>query len=112
MTIAHLSGLWLAFENKTMKLRKKHSLLRLFQRAEVDLVLHGHHHDNCEYKLSGTRFMNAGGTVMGPDPSTFNVNLVRYEGQCMHTETRRIPSDAPPVLNHNVDQGELVYIAA
>ncbi len=107
-----LSGLWLAFENKTMKLRKKQSLLRLFERSKVDLVLHGHHHDNCEYKRSGIHFMNAGGTLMGPDSSTLNVNLVTFEGQRMQTETHRIHADSPLVLKAAVHQGALVQIAA
>jgi hypothetical protein len=55
-----LSGLRLAVENKTMKLREMHPLLRLFERRQDELVLHGHYHDNCEYVRNGIRFMNGG----------------------------------------------------
>jgi 3',5'-cyclic AMP phosphodiesterase CpdA len=107
-----LSGLWLAFESKTMKLRKKKPLLRLFERSKVDLVLHGHHHDNCRYRRNSLSFMNAGGTLMGPDASTLNLNVVRIEDQQLHTEIHRIPSDSSFVLKHAVHREEPVQIAA
>jgi len=100
-----LSGLWLAFENKTMKLRKKQPLLRLLARNRVELVLHGHHHDNCEYTRNGIRFMNAGGTLMGPDPTMLSVNLAKVSEGDMRTEINHMPAE-PPYLFVVTPQGE------
>jgi predicted phosphodiesterase len=87
-----MAGLWLAVENQTMKLRKKRALLKLFQRHHVGVVLHGHHHENCEYRRDGIRFLNGGGSLMGPDPTTLLVNTLIIDGSRIRTEILRVPA--------------------
>jgi predicted phosphodiesterase len=107
-----LSGLWLALENKTMKLRKKPALLRLFARIRVELVLHGHHHTNCEYTSNGILFMNGGGTVMGPDPSVLSVNLVRLDGANLRTGIQNLQTFPACIPTSSALDGEPTQIAA
>ncbi len=87
-----MTGLWLAVENQTMKLRRKRTLLKLFRRHHVDVVLHGHHHQNCEYRRDGIRFLNGGGCLMGPDPSALFVNTLTIDGARIRTDIQRIPA--------------------
>lgn len=85
-----MAGIWLAVENQTMKLRKKRTLLNLLRRHDVDVVLHGHHHENCEYTRDGVRFLNGGGCVLGPDPASLSINTLEVEGAEIRTEIHRI----------------------
>jgi 3',5'-cyclic-AMP phosphodiesterase len=87
-----MAGLWLAVENQTMKLRKKRTLLKLLRRHHVDAVLHGHHHQNCEYRREGIRFLNGGGCLMGPDPSALYVNTLTIDGARIRTDIQTIPA--------------------
>jgi len=111
-TTGVLAGLWLAIENKTMKLKKKRSLLRLLARHRVELVLHGHHHDNCEYHRSGVHFMNGGGSLMGPTPSEVGVNIIRIEQGRMRTEIHRIGLPLSPRMDGGLLAEHAVQIAA
>ncbi|MFO7447466.1 MAG: metallophosphoesterase [Ignavibacteriaceae bacterium] len=69
-------SLWQNIEKQTMKLRKKKRLLKLFNTHQVDLVLHGHIHENIEYERKGVKFLNAGGCIKGCTENSFNINFV------------------------------------
>ncbi len=57
------NSLWQIIEKQTMKLRKKKRLFSLFKQYGVDLVLHGHLHEQREYHRKSARFLNAGASV-------------------------------------------------
>jgi 3',5'-cyclic AMP phosphodiesterase CpdA len=59
-----LNSIWNSVEGQTMKLRGKKKLLELFKAAGVELVLHGHLHENREYERNGVRIVNGGGSVL------------------------------------------------
>jgi 3',5'-cyclic AMP phosphodiesterase CpdA len=90
-----LAGVWNAVESHTMKLRGKKPLLRLLRRHGVDIVLHGHLHENSGYTRDGVRFLNGGGSVLGPSPRHLGFNLVTLTRDGVRMEVRAIPA-APP----------------
>ncbi|MFN0156543.1 MAG: metallophosphoesterase family protein, partial [Bacteroidota bacterium] len=101
-----MHSVWGAIERETMKLRDKKSLLKLFRENDVALVLHGHHHVSSEYERKGLRFMNAGGSVVGPSTDNLSVNFISVTATRIDTEIHRIPVDAsaisrlkPPLLH-------------
>jgi predicted phosphodiesterase len=87
-------GLWGAVERQTMKLRGKKKLLKLFARHGIGLVLHGHVHLTQDYRRSGIRFLNAGGSLLGPVPGELTVNLLRIENSRVHVEVHHLPAAA------------------
>jgi 3',5'-cyclic AMP phosphodiesterase CpdA len=87
-----LQNVWGMIERQTMKLRGKTKLFTLFRKSGVDLVLHGHVHENREYVRRGVRFLNGGGTVMGDDPSMVHINLIRVTAGHPDIKILRIPA--------------------
>ncbi len=67
---------WQNIEKQTMKLRKKKRLFNLFNRYEIDLVLHGHFHEMGEYKRKGIRFLNAGGSLKSNSDNLIGINFI------------------------------------
>ncbi len=87
---------WQNIEKQTMKLRKKKRLLNLFKIFDVDLVLHGHLHETMEYKRKGIRFLNAGGSLKGPDANEMKINFIDINPSSIKTKTKALipePSD-------------------
>jgi len=69
-----LQSVWGAIERRTMKLHGKKRLFELFRQCNVAVVLHGHVHMNEEYTRKGVRFINGGGSLLGPARGTaFNL---------------------------------------
>ncbi|MFA3784067.1 metallophosphoesterase [Melioribacteraceae bacterium 4301-Me] len=70
------NALWDKIESYTMKLRGKKKLFKLFLQNKIDLVLHGHSHEMCDYHRKGIRFLNAGASVEGKSelPSYFMID--------------------------------------
>jgi 3',5'-cyclic AMP phosphodiesterase CpdA len=69
-------SLWNAIEVQTMKLRGKKELLELYAEGGVDLVMHGHMHENREYHRKGIRCLNGGGAVLQGGSEDVRVNIV------------------------------------
>ncbi len=67
---------WQNIEKQTMKLRKKKRLFNLFNRYDIDLVLHGHYHELSEYKREGIRFLNAGGSLKNNSKNLIGLNFI------------------------------------
>jgi 3',5'-cyclic AMP phosphodiesterase CpdA len=55
--------LWNKIEGFTLKLRGKKKLIKLFRKNKVDLVLHGHSHENKHYQRMGIDFFNSAGSI-------------------------------------------------
>ena len=54
--------------SRFMKLENRNETMQLLIEHDIDLVLHGHHHENGEYWISGDmlRVLNGGGSYYGP----------------------------------------------
>ncbi|MFA6469167.1 MAG: metallophosphoesterase [Bacteroidota bacterium] len=80
--MSSLERMWTAIESVTLKLRKKKRLIKLFSRANVAAVLHGHVHCHGTYIKHGLTFANAGATIVPAKHShqAFHLFSVRAGG--------------------------------
>jgi 3',5'-cyclic AMP phosphodiesterase CpdA len=85
-----VSSVWDAIERQTMKLHGKKPLCRLFEANDVELVLHGHLHRSVEYRRKGVRFLNGGGSILGPVPGELGVNIVTVRDREIEVEIERV----------------------
>jgi len=90
-----MHSLWGAIERQTMKLRKKKSLIGLFRKHGVELVLHGHSHESRAYERKGVSFLNGGATVIGTLSDGLHVNFLTLTSHGISTEIHRLPSEVP-----------------
>jgi len=89
-----LNSVWGAIERQTMKLYGKGRLFDLFREHRVAVVLHGHVHTNTEYERKGVRFINGGGSLLGPlGDIAFNLLSVTQDG--VESRTITIPDELP-----------------
>jgi len=85
-------------EREANKLRKKNRLLKLFQKHDVELILHGHEHESLDYWLKGLHFLNAGGCIDKNKPGELKLNLITINSKTIESEVRIIPdSDIKPI---------------
>ena len=94
-----MHGIWAAIERRTLKLHGKKDLLKLFWQHNVELVLHGHLHENSKYRRKGIQFLNAGASVLGANPMELNVNIVTIADQRIEQETRTFRVDVTTETN-------------
>jgi len=80
-----------SIERYAGKLRKKKRLMNLFDRFNINLILHGHLHESTEYIRKGLRFMNAGGAIDKNKPGKLKINLITISPDWIKTEIRTIP---------------------
>jgi 3',5'-cyclic AMP phosphodiesterase CpdA len=83
-----MRAIWNTIEARTMKLRGKKRLLSLFSEANVELVLHGHVHENIEYSRQGIRFVNMGASMLGTSNNSVWCNLVSLTRKGITTERK------------------------
>jgi len=105
-----IHSIWNAIEGQTMKLRGKKKLLNLFARSGVDLVLHGHVHENLEYYRSGVRCLNGGGSVMENSGLDAKLHLISIAGNVLRIREVFLAeaSDRARV----VEKGVVAHVAA
>ncbi len=70
------SSLWQMVEMQTMKLRKKKRLFEMLKGHKVDLVLHGHLHEQKEYNRKGIRFLNSGASINNSTRRKLFLNII------------------------------------
>jgi predicted phosphodiesterase len=97
-----VSGLWQSMEKQTMKLRKKKRLFNLFNMYTVDLVLHGHFHENTEYVRKGIKFLNAGASVKSNIPNELQINFIEINSSKIITETHKLIAGSAIVTHRNI----------
>ncbi len=103
-----LNNVWNAIEAQTLKLRKKKRLLELFQRSGVELVLHGHVHENREYVRKGIRFVNTGAALLG-STSTSHATLITADLSGLQTQLHTVHHVAKPASAADTQRnGELI----
>jgi 3',5'-cyclic AMP phosphodiesterase CpdA len=102
------SGIWQNIEKQTMKLRKKKRLFRLFNMYNVDLVLHGHVHENVVYKRKSINFLNAGSSIKTSHNNHIKINVIDTDKRTLNTIiynaktaelVKTVPLSEEPVLN-------------
>jgi len=93
-----MHSIWGAVENQTMKLRSKRDLLNLFRKHSINLVVHGHLHENREYTKKGIRFMNGGGSILNNDLPQLYVNIIKITSAGVTTELRVLRSALKPLI--------------
>jgi 3',5'-cyclic AMP phosphodiesterase CpdA len=86
-----LERLWSAVESATLKLRKKKRLLKLFSKANVVKVLHGHVHQHGLYKKDGITFVNAGATIVPAKNSQQAFHFINIRENGIETENMVLP---------------------
>ena len=68
-------------EQATLKLRGKRKLLKMFERGNVDLVLHGHVHFTAGYSRKGIECLNGAGAVYPVNPNEeLKYNVIEIDG--------------------------------
>ncbi len=70
------SSLWQMVEMQTMKLRKKKRLFAMLNEHKVDLILHGHLHEQKEYNRRGIRFLNSGASIKNNTRGKLFLNII------------------------------------
>jgi 3',5'-cyclic AMP phosphodiesterase CpdA len=68
--------IWNMIEGYTMKLRGKKKLLKLFKGNSVGLLLHGHSHENKEYKRMGIPIYNSAGSIDNENETLSILNTI------------------------------------
>lgn len=84
------SGLWQNVEKRTMKLRKKKRIINLLNKFQVDLVLHGHVHEEADYEKRNIHFLNAGASIKGLKGKQLLINFIEISGKQINTSTHKI----------------------
>lgn len=70
------NNLWNRFERYTMKLRGKKRLLKFLINNKIDLVLHGHVHQNYSYQQKGIHFLNGGASTENELDKDMRINFI------------------------------------
>jgi 3',5'-cyclic-AMP phosphodiesterase len=96
------SGFWQKIEKQTMKLKKKKRVISFFKEKNIDLVLHGHWHENTEYIRDGVRFFNGGATIKGNISDEIQVNSINVESNSITTETHKLIANSPIIIHRNI----------
>ncbi len=78
--------LWNKIERRTMKLYGKKSLMKLFRKYGVDIILHGHLHETRRYYRKGLLFVNGGGSVLNSERDSMKINIINIERSGIRTE--------------------------
>ncbi|MBD3226029.1 MAG: hypothetical protein GF313_14980 [Caldithrix sp.] len=91
------NGLYHLIEHHTMRLYGRNRLLNQFKRHHVEVVLHGHVHNNRQYNLNGTHFLNGGGSVMDNKDGSTKLNIIDWSADQFSINTHSLPD--PSVLN-------------
>ncbi len=104
-------GFWDKIEKQTMKLRKKKRLFQLFRMYNIDLVLHGHIHESKEYYRKGTRFLNGGGSLIGPVKDELVVNFINIKHSGINVEIHKVFSGSSILVEEKISESNLELMA-
>ncbi len=74
------NSLWKNIEAKTMRMKRRRKLLKIFSALGVQGVLHGHVHRNELYERQGVRLANGAGAVCDDPVSMLKYNRLVYAG--------------------------------
>lgn len=74
------NNLWRRIESKTMRMKKRRRVLKLFNAIGVQIVLHGHIHRNEVYERNGIRLANGAGAVCDDPIRMLKFNRLDHAG--------------------------------
>ena len=72
------SKLWKRIESKIMRMKKRKSIVKLFNKLNVSHVLHGHVHRNEIYEKKNIKFINGAGAVCDEPIPYLKYNLIEW----------------------------------
>ncbi len=85
------SGLWQKIESKTMRLKKRRKLLRIFETLGVKYVFHGHIHRNELYERNGIQLANGAGAVCDDPLANLKYNMLMHRNGVCELKTNHLP---------------------
>ena len=85
------SNFWRKIESKTMRMKKRRKVLKLFKSLGVQIVMHGHIHRNELYERNGIRLANGAGAVCDDPISMLKYNRISYFSGATTIEIRQLP---------------------
>lgn len=97
-----LKTFWHSIEKHTMKLKKKNRLLKLFKHFGVDIVLHGHIHENKEYYKNDIRFLNAGASIKNETDRNLYLNLLHVSDSNIAVSIEKIKFKKRSINRNNL----------
>jgi 3',5'-cyclic-AMP phosphodiesterase len=95
MDDATQSSAWKRIESRTMRLRKRRRLIKLFKSLDVRYVLHGHIHRNEIYSFDALQLANGAGAVCD-DP----IRFLKYNVLDSCSNTTRLTTEHLPIPYH------------
>ena len=84
-------NMWTRIESKTMRLRKRKKIIRLFETLNVRYVLHGHLHRNELYERNGILFANGAGAICDDPVPFLKYNLLEYSEEYCRMKICQLP---------------------
>ena len=106
------ASIWHNIEKRTMKLRKKKRLYELFNKYNIDLIMHGHYHNSAEYERKGLRFLNAGATIKGRIPNELNINFINISQNTLTVDIHKLENNSVQIkhsfLSDLLEQAERI----
>jgi 3',5'-cyclic AMP phosphodiesterase CpdA len=91
------NNLWAMIERRTMKLHNRSKIASLFSKGSVELVLHGHVHQNHSYFINDVQFLNGGASVQGDYEDDLKVNYIYLHSGGINIETVFVPEYEIPI---------------
>ena len=85
------NNLWRRIESKTMRMKKRRKVLKLFKALGVQIVLHGHIHRNELYKRNGIRLANGAGAVCDDPIPMLKYNRIAHVLGATTIKIRQLP---------------------
>jgi 3',5'-cyclic AMP phosphodiesterase CpdA len=79
-------------EKQTMKLKKKKELMQLFKEQKVELVMHGHIHENINYQGKGIQFLNSGGCFNNIKKGELSFRVIEINKKGISTKIISLPA--------------------
>ncbi|MCX7984980.1 MAG: metallophosphoesterase [Bacteroidetes bacterium] len=83
--------LWLKVESRTMRMRKRKKLLKLFQQLGVRYVFHGHIHRNEVYERNNIQFVNGAGAVCDDPVRFLKYNVLERNDDYWSLKIKQLP---------------------
>jgi len=78
-------ALWKKIESKTMRMKKRKKIIKLFRGLNVNHVLHGHVHRNEMYRKGDIQFLNGAGAVCDDPIKFLKYNVITGENGFFRT---------------------------
>jgi 3',5'-cyclic AMP phosphodiesterase CpdA len=89
-------SIWRMIERRTMKLHNHKKLASVFSKGSVELVLHGHVHQNSGYFINDVQYLNGGASVQGDLNNELKINYINVGSGGIYIDTASVPVNEVP----------------